>query len=203
MTQIGDILAKLGRNEALTNAEQQKIRLWGNNTEQNNTFVTGLQNGRSSINASDVEAQRMYVGKEILSGTAARFYEIGLSVPTSTYTGNAAWSATYADAGFTTIFTTGQDNVVIPETGIYQITVQAFWDNSVSGSGIRDSGLSQNDVGVSPQNNANVATGAAVTYLYGLSEREFSKGDEVHVTHWQNSGSTITVSTVLGLRKIR
>lgn len=58
MAQIGDILAKLGRNETLSTAEQQQIRLWGNNTEFNNAFIAGLQNGQADLNVSTIRAIR-------------------------------------------------------------------------------------------------------------------------------------------------
>lgn len=203
MAQIGDILAKLGRMEALTTTEQQAVRLWGNALEQKGAFIDGLQNGRSNIISADISAERLYVGKEIVSGTAGRYYELDLSVATSTYVGTAAWTKLYADAGFSTAFTTGQDNVVIPESGRYQVSIQVNWNNTVSTAGIRDSGLSINDIARSPQNNTLVATGAFNTYLYGIDEVNLSKGDELHLTHWQNSGSTLTVRTTMSVRKIR
>jgi len=54
--QIGDLLAKMGRQEPLTQEEQGRIRLWGNNVDSNNSFVTGLQNGRSDLYANEVKS---------------------------------------------------------------------------------------------------------------------------------------------------
>lgn len=57
MAQIGDILAKLGSGEALNQDEQQRIRLWGNNTEFNNAYIAGLQNGSSDLSVKTINAE--------------------------------------------------------------------------------------------------------------------------------------------------
>jgi len=54
--QIGDLLAKIGRGEQLTQEEQGRIRLWGNNVDANNSFVAGLQNGRSDLYANTLKS---------------------------------------------------------------------------------------------------------------------------------------------------
>ena len=54
--QIGDLLAKMGRQEPLTQEEQGRIRLWGNSVDLNNAFVAGLQNGRSDLYANTVKS---------------------------------------------------------------------------------------------------------------------------------------------------
>jgi len=70
--QIGDLLAKIGRQEPLTQEEQGRIRLWGNNVEMNNAFVSGLQNGQSNITAGEIKSNIIYVKNEVLSGTSVK-----------------------------------------------------------------------------------------------------------------------------------
>lgn len=54
--QIGDLLAKIGRGEQLTQTEQEEIRLWGNLTQNLNSFTAGLQNGQSDLFANSVRS---------------------------------------------------------------------------------------------------------------------------------------------------
>ncbi len=70
--QIGDLLAKIGRQEPLTQEEQGRIRLWGNNVEINNAFVAGLQNGQSNIMAGEIRSNIVYVKNEVISGSSVK-----------------------------------------------------------------------------------------------------------------------------------
>jgi hypothetical protein len=69
---IGDILAKLGRRETLTTAEQQEVRAWGNRIEFNQAFVDGIQNGRSDIFANSVGAVNFPIELIYNSGVMAQ-----------------------------------------------------------------------------------------------------------------------------------
>jgi hypothetical protein len=53
---IGDMLARLAKNETLSQFEIEELRLWGNQTQTNNSFVAGLQNGSSNVYANQVGA---------------------------------------------------------------------------------------------------------------------------------------------------
>lgn len=70
--QIGDLLAKIGRGEQLTPSEQGEIRLWGNRTQELNSFTAGLQNGQSSITANEIASNIIYVKNEVLSGSSIK-----------------------------------------------------------------------------------------------------------------------------------
>ena len=54
---VGDLLVKLADGIPLSQEEKQQLRLYGNQSQLNNSFITGLQNGQSSINASNVETR--------------------------------------------------------------------------------------------------------------------------------------------------
>ena len=56
---IGDLFVKLADGTPLSQEEKQQLRLYGNQTQLNNSFVAGLQNGKSDIIAKSVEYQSM------------------------------------------------------------------------------------------------------------------------------------------------
>jgi len=198
MAQIGDILARLGRGELLTESEQQQIRLWGNQTEFNNAYISGIQNGRSTVNALEISASRLYVNKEVFSGLAARYHCYNVTAPVG-YTDTVNWVADYADAGFSTDGT----GITIPETGVYLVAFQISWDNTASSTGIRDTGAKTNGDPARPQSNALAATGASYTYVRAYDEIEYQGGDVVSFTHYQAGGATVSFDGWVMFRKIR
>lgn len=54
---IGDTLVKLANQQPLTEDEKLQLRLWGNQGENINSFVAGLQNGSSPITSRSIESQ--------------------------------------------------------------------------------------------------------------------------------------------------
>lgn len=54
--QIGDILVKLAKGEKLMDNELQTLRLFGNQAELNNQFITSIQDGSGVINAKKINA---------------------------------------------------------------------------------------------------------------------------------------------------
>ncbi len=131
MAQIGDILAKLGRGATLTTAEQQQIRLWGNNTEFNNSFVTGLQNGQSNLNVSTIRAisgdfeyppsgvaLRLIRNTNVTLTTAVEYV---VSFETKRYDDMQLWNP--ADP----------TNIYFRRTGKYQVSLRALVSGGSSG----------------------------------------------------------------------
>ena len=133
MAQIGDILAKLGRNETLNTAEQQQIRLWGNTQDHNSAFITGLQNGQSSLNVSSIRA---------INGDF-EYPPSGLSVKvkreTDTVVANSG-TITYLDLEEEFYDDASMWDVSVPSKifikrkGKYQVIVNSLWGNGGSGS---------------------------------------------------------------------
>jgi len=196
MAKIGDILAKLGRGEALTTNEQQQIRLWGNQSEFDHSYVAGLQNGRSDISASEVLANKLSVGKELFYGSAARYYNDLLTVAHQTYTDIPSWTADYASAGF---YANGK-YVYIPQTGIYQVIIHSWWN--ASATGFRDMGTKINDAPNSPFDNK--SSNSFLTYLNAIDEKEYRAGDAISLTVYQNSGGDLVMGSAwMVFRRIR
>ena len=131
MAQIGDILAKLGRGETLNSSEQQQIRLWGNNTEFNNSFVTGLQNGQSNLSVSTIRAisgefeyPHSGVGMRLIRNTDVTLttaVEYVVSFETKRYDDLNMWSLT------------DPTKVYFRRTGKYQVSLRALVSGGSSG----------------------------------------------------------------------
>jgi hypothetical protein len=172
------------------------LRQFGRDIQINNSYLSGLKSGASSINAERVNAQIISVGNEVISGFAARFYA-DVDIPNATYTDTPSWSETYNDG-----FNVSGDTIVIPFTGRYIVSFQVSWNNGVSSSGVRDTGATKNGVPDRPQDNQN-GTGGAYTYLNVYDEIGYNKGDEIKFTHYQNSGSTINMRMWVVFRLMR
>jgi hypothetical protein len=56
---IGDMLARLAKNETLSLFEIEELRLWGNQTQTNNSFVAGLQNGSSNVYSNTLNSNTL------------------------------------------------------------------------------------------------------------------------------------------------
>ncbi len=134
MAQIGDILAKLGRNETLTTAEQQQIRLWGNTQEHNSAFIAGLQNGQSTINVSTIRA----ISGDFEyppSGISLRLTAgVILGINNATWTDVSFTNKSYDDAS---MWDSSSPTVInIKRTGKYQVVSKSRW-NPDTGGGYR------------------------------------------------------------------
>lgn len=188
MAQIGDILAKLGRGETLTPSEQQQIRLWGNNTEFNNAYIAGLQNGTSNIVASKIDANIIQIKNDILSGYAIKAYrDTDQSVATSTNT-FIEWEALeYSTFPPTAIdLVSSPDKIYIPISGRYVVGVNVAMSAIASGFWRID--ITRNGT-LFASGTATTATGfAALNYPEDVY---LQAGDYIGCKMWQNSGGTL------------
>lgn len=193
MAQIGDILAKLGRREALTTAEQQQIRLWGNTQDHNSAFITGLQNGQSSLNVSTIRA---------INGDF-EFPPSGLSVKvkreTDTVVANSATVAYldletefYDDASMWDISVPSK--IFIKRKGKYQIVVNSLWGSGGAGS------YQHVTVGVFNPSDAQVAnlngyapSSASIQTINIVSEITIDTGNYLKIGVRQQSATTPTL----------
>ena len=101
---IGDLFVKLADGTPLTQEEKQQLRLYGNQTQLNNSFVAGLQDGQSSINVRNIDAQAAYFKRPVnkaslyttvLDISASNFQE----VPANTLTVlDDVWGFSYEDS---------------------------------------------------------------------------------------------------------
>jgi hypothetical protein len=107
--QIGDILKKMGAS-TLTHAEQEALRLWGNELQQGGSLIAGMQNGTANINVNTVRAKQgefgfvpteaIYVG----TGTIALTSGVETQVTFSTTTQRKSYFFYYNPSDATKIF---------------------------------------------------------------------------------------------------
>jgi len=193
MTQIGDILAKLGRGELITIEEQQRIRLWGNQVDYNNAYIAGLQSGMSSISASTIYGSTFFVGKEQFSGLVGKFSNDGETIPNDTITLANLDTTIYNDG-----YPFDGSSVTIPVSGFYNITMEVVFNDSVSQSNRRIASTS-NYIYVL----ATALAGENMT-LSGSTDVELSTGDNIAVRLWQDSGGDLsTLRSSMTIRKTR
>ncbi len=95
--QIGDLLAKIGRGETLSLAEQQEIRIWGNNAQLLNNFVSGIQSPDGQILGGKINFPVSPIFSGVLESDTA---SLNILVP-SMYNHLIIWSAGRCTTGGT------------------------------------------------------------------------------------------------------
>lgn len=191
---IGDLLVKLNNGVKLQPAEEQELRLWGNQTQINNAYIGGLQNGASSINAATISGNTFFAGKEQFSGLAGKFYNDGATVPDSTLYTTPLSIVGYND-GFPF---DGTGTITIPATGYYSITMEVVYQSSPTG-GKRNVYSTNNYIylqAVAQSNDQITVTGTIDVLL--------SKGDTMYMIAYQESGGNLSMLRgSMAIRKVR
>lgn len=185
MPQIGDILAKMGRNEALTTTEQQQIRLWGNMQEHNSAFVTGLQNGQSVIYAQEVNAIKGEF-EYPPSGAGLRLGKGSVSIPDTTVTTISFDGASYDDLSMWDI--SDPTKAYVKRTGKYLIYAHALFG---AGTGYKalavGAGTGKDVIGT-------ISDTSTVAVLTIANELNLYSGEVVTARVQQTSGGSLTMS---------
>lgn len=197
MAQIGDLLIK--DPNTLTPQEREELRLWGNQTQLSNNYVAGLQNGGSVVLALELRADRIFAGKDMLSGRALRTVAPAVSISNNPSPAPAVsgWVDTYNDG-----FVIDGSKVYIPETGIYTVFIITEW--VTNGTGTRAITLQINGTTISLPGDSQVPSSTVSTPCQGVDENSFTKGDYLEILNYQNSGGSLsTIYTALVLRKVR
>lgn len=178
--QIGDLLAKLGEGKTLSRTELQEIRLWGNQTQLNNSFVAGIQNGTAEINTSSVTTKIISTGKDIISGYSVRLKRAtNFTLPGGSVVTTIQWvDEDYDDGGFydPNISTT---DITIPRTGIYNVTLGASVAASAA-NGLFVITTFRGGIAYYPHLKDYLSAGQSYS-LSGTDERLYTKGETVTV----------------------
>lgn len=184
--QIGDALKKIAKGERLTESEIEALRLFGNETQTSNQFITGVQSGAIGITPSFIRTSGFIsIGKEVISGIALRLKRTtALALPSGTTT--VSWSEEeYDDAGFFDI-NTSATNITIPVTGIYQATVGGYI-KSQTGTNHYYMATFRSGVSYYPVIGAYLAAGQNFIGS-SIDERTYEKGETVTVRITHSAG---------------
>ena len=194
MAQIGDLLIKLNRGEKLQPAEEQELRLWGNQTQINNAYVGGLQNGSSNINASVITGNTLFAGKEQFSGLAGRFINDGATIPNSSLYTVPVAIVIYND-GYPF---DGSGTITILTTGYYNITMEVVFNSNASG-GQRHVYSTNNHIYLHHYAGANESLTVA-----GSTDVLLRKGNTMSMIAYQDTGGDLgMLRGSMTIRKIR
>lgn len=199
--QIGDILAKLGEGKPLSQIELQELRLWGNQTQNNNSYIVGLQNGKSGVIASSVNTNNLTIGKDVYSGYAAKIRRSSNYIlPSLTFT-TIPFESEFYDNGNFFDFNVSATNITIPKTGIYNTILYGSITSAATGSYL----LATYRNGSTYTPAFRIRSEASQSFvLSSTDEAEYEKGEIVTVVGWQNSGSDATfLGGSLSIRLIR
>ena len=191
--QIGDLFVKLADGNPLSQEEKQLLRLYGNQTQLNNSFVAGLKNGQSSITVDSVNVTgNIYTGKDVVSGVAVRLRRTSaFTIPSGTTT--IQWNEEeYDDANFFDISVSNTD-IIVPLTGIYNVTIGFYVK---AGSAANHHYVSTFRGGSSYYPTVGAYLGATQNYILSATdERTYEKGEAVNVRASHLSGVDSTVET--------
>jgi len=191
--QIGDILVKMANGESLNNTEKQMLRLFGNEVELNNPFIGGLKDGSSSITVKELRAERVSVGREVISGFAAKLKrDEDYAISTATYTYFPWTTVEYNNLPTGMIDLVSDDTkIYIPVTGRYVIGINFAFDPISSGFWRADIVVNRN---TSPILASGVdQTNAGFSTINYSEDALLTKGDYVESRIYQNSGGSKNV----------
>lgn len=195
---VGDLFVKLADGTPLSQEEKQQLRLHGNQTQLNNSFVAGLQNGQSEINVSNAKVSgNIYTGKDVVSGIAVRVRRSASQTIAATPTlTTIAWNnEDYDDANMFSL--SDNTKIIVPVSGRYNVTIGAF----ISGPSAAYS--------VSTYRGSTSYYPAFAFFMGGFNssatdEREYIKGEEITVKISNTSASTATlVAAYFTMRLVR
>lgn len=128
---IGDLLVKLASGTPLNPEEKQELRLFGSNTQLNNSFVAGLQNGGSSISVETLYSRSGVFDKQptravVLQGARTVLQNTQTSVQfnySDRYSNNCAFNLDDTDNTKLNVLPGGQGKV-------FFISGNVAWDGS-------------------------------------------------------------------------
>ena len=187
---IGDLFVKLADGTPLSQEEKQQLRLYGNQTQLNNSFVAGLQNGISEINVSNARVSgNIYTGKDVVSGIAIRLKRTSsLSLASGGATTTIDWDVEDYDDGNFFDANVSTQNVTVLYSGRYTVSIGGF----ISGaSSIYSITTMKNGVSYYPA----IAIASGGWILSATDEREYEKGDVITVDVINYAGSTSTLAS--------
>ncbi len=191
--QIGDLLAKIGRQEPLTQEEQGRIRLWGNNVEMNNAFVSGLQNGQSNITAGEIKSNIVYVKNEVISGSSVKL----IRTSTQSIDSSSAEYIEWESIEYNTLpvdmvnLSTDPTKIYIPTSGRYVIGINLALVSISSGYWRGDIVRNETTNPTLASGTTNTSTGyCTINYP---EDAYLEKGDYIRCRVVQNSGGALNV----------
>lgn len=194
---IGQILAKLGRNEILNRDELQYIEIWGNATESQLSYVDGLQEGHVDVYANNIHARTGYFDTPA-RGLSGRFTGVSPTVATATVTMMNFTGAYKVSPRFGTVPTAA---INIPFTGKWRL--EAFISFETHATGYRRARFHVIDPELGGGSVADAVQVAAVTggftsFMYN-TEASFDLFEQVQLGVYQTSGEALSCTASMRL----
>lgn len=189
--QIGDILVKIAKGEKLSEFEMQNLRLFGNQAELNNQFVTSIQDGSGTINAKNV---RSIYGNFTYppAGAALRLTrDTNTTITNSTKTDVSWENEVYDDIN---MWNGSSPTVItVQATGKYIVTGRTLWTASTN-TGFRIATVYDTAVGISPAitTSTDYPTSTLHRNLF-YDEVNLRKGQQISMMVKQFSGADATL----------
>ena len=185
---IGDLFVKLADGTPLSQEEKQQLRLYGNQTQLNNSFVAGLQNGQSDIIVNNISARTGYFDIQPTRGLSV----IGsVTVPTSSYS-YPTFDLRYSKSNYSL--------AILDESNKTKLTLQpgavgsyivfmgnVFWGSSITSS-VRLEQYDSSDALIAPSSPVNSYLTALSIPFVGSSLID-NNAAYLKLGVWQNSGS--------------
>lgn len=205
MTDFSTLLKKIANNEKLTPQELDELGNFGTNTQQNNAFTAGLQNGTSSLyvntitgRSSEFDYPQSGLSVKVARTTAQTISTGGGGMADCQFT-----SVVYSDAPF---FNPSENTkITIPRRGRYLVFARAYWAPSAA-AGTRQLNVVKNGgagIGIlNGQQNDSGASRAVLCFAYG--EVTFEKDEYLSNSLAQFTGSDLNCTdSYLTVRLLR
>jgi len=130
--ELSDVFEKLANNARLTPDELQFLKISMRQTQTNNAYITGLQNGSSEIRATTINANKLITGSREISGVFSQ-YTSSDTIPTGAETAATTWGKDdYVEENG---ITTSSGWFYLRESGRYLVILSVDW--AVNATGVR------------------------------------------------------------------
>lgn len=196
--EFGDLLLKIANNARLTPQELDYLKRIGAETQQRNAQAVGSQNGAIDLTVNSLTANRVNVGKSVLSGFSCNFTAT-TSCSSGSTTEVSAWTTRYNDG-----FAVSSGTITIPKTGVYQIILSGSFDaGTPSGVAYAEIVMKLNGTRTFPAANGSIVPSFPLPYLTSIRENSYQAGDTIKVDMLQNSTATVNCYAGISIREIR
>lgn len=196
---IGDLLEKLAKGEKLSQSEIGDLRLFGNQTQNNNSFVTGMQNGAVDINVKSITALKSAISNNLDSLSFNMQADLSVANNTATY---LTFDEFYAKSNTFSIPSTN-DRLIPNALGrrFFLSGVSTWASNATGYRAIAIEGFDQNDVSLGSQplhvmpSHASGDNTYPIAFLADFSSLDVCAYYKIWVS--QTSGGALTLKWVL------
>lgn len=194
--ELADVFEKIANNARLTPHELDFLKSSMRQTQMNNNFLSGFQDGSSNIYVGNISARKITLGQESSEGVFAYYTGSQSNVASGVASSITNWAVRTGDTQNN--FYSSSGYIYTPLPGRYRIAALAVF--AANATGKRGLTIGWNGESASESFNAAPAPIGQST-VYGEVSHAFVN-NQIEVTASQHSGGTLDITIHVYMEKI-